>query len=130
MAYRRVWYLPLHRAWPRSLFFARWRTPVSHPIVAVLPFVNMSEERANDDFSDGLTEELIDRLAKVEGLRVVARTSTFQFKGRAQDLREVGRKLEGHRRVRGQHTPLRRPPAHRRSADRRVRRTAHLVRDL
>jgi TolB-like protein len=75
------------------LFFARGRTPVSYPVVAVLPFVNMSEERANDDFSDGLTEELIDRLAKVEGLRVVARTSTFQFKDRAQDLREIGRKL-------------------------------------
>ena len=75
------------------LLFARGRKPASHPVVAVLPFVNMSDDRANDDFSDGLTEELIDRLAKVEGLRVVSRTSTFQFKGRAQDLREIGRKL-------------------------------------
>ena len=75
------------------LLFARWRPPVPHPVVAVLPFVNMSEDRANDAFGDGLTEELIDRLAKVEGLRVVARTSVFQFKGRAQDLREIGRKL-------------------------------------
>ena len=75
------------------LFFVRGRTPVPHPVVAVLPFVNMSEDRAYDDFSDGLTEELIDRLAKVEGLRVVARTSVFQFKGRAQDVGEIGRKL-------------------------------------
>ena len=73
--------------------FARWRAPVAHPVLAVLPFVNMSDERANDAFSDGLTEELIDRLSKVEGLQIVARTSTFQFKGQAQDLREIGRKL-------------------------------------
>jgi TolB-like protein/Tfp pilus assembly protein PilF len=75
------------------LLFARWRTPAAHPVVAVLPFVNMSGDPSNDAFGDGLTEELIDRLAKVEGLRVVARSSAFQFKGRPQDLREVGRKL-------------------------------------
>lgn len=75
------------------LLFARARKPAAGPVVAVLPFVNMSDDRANDDFSDGLTEELIDRLAKMGGLRVVSRTSTFQFKGRAQDLREIGRKL-------------------------------------
>jgi TolB-like protein/tetratricopeptide (TPR) repeat protein len=74
-------------------FFTRWRTPAPQPVLAVLPFVNMSDDRADDAFSDGLTEELIDRLSKVEGLRVVARTSVYQFKGRAQDLREVGRKL-------------------------------------
>jgi TolB-like protein len=75
------------------LFLARSPKPAPHPVVAVLPFVNISDDRANDAFADGLTEELIDRLAKVEGLRVVSRTSVFQFKGRAQDLREIGRKL-------------------------------------
>lgn len=58
--------------------------------VAVLPFVNMSAEQDNEHFADGLTEELINRLAQVQTLQVVARTSAFRFKNRRQDLREVG----------------------------------------
>lgn len=61
--------------------------------IAVLPFVNMSSDLENEYFSDGLTEELINRLACVPGLQVVARTSAFSFKGRNEDLREVGAKL-------------------------------------
>jgi TolB-like protein/DNA-binding winged helix-turn-helix (wHTH) protein/tetratricopeptide (TPR) repeat protein len=62
--------------------------------VAVLPFVNISSDPENEYFSDGLTEELINALAKVKGLRVPARTSAFRFKGKAHDLREVGRQLD------------------------------------
>ncbi|HUF31161.1 MAG TPA: protein kinase [Gemmatimonadaceae bacterium] len=61
--------------------------------IAVLPFVNMSAERENEYFSDGLTEELLNVLAQVKGLRVAARTSSFQFKGVSHDVGEIGRKL-------------------------------------
>src|ERR1043166_8709310 len=61
--------------------------------VAVLPFVNMSAEPDNEYFSDGLTEEIINALTTVPGLRVVARTSAFRFKGQAQDVREIGGQL-------------------------------------
>jgi serine/threonine-protein kinase len=62
--------------------------------IAVLPFVNMSADAANEYFSDGLTEELINRLTAVPQLRVVARTSAFHFKGRNEDIREVGAQLD------------------------------------
>jgi len=60
--------------------------------IAVLPFTDMSQERDQDFLCEGLAEELIDALTHVEGLRVVARASSFQFRG-DHDLREVGRKL-------------------------------------
>ena len=63
------------------------------PSIAVLPFVNMSADPEQEYFCDGLAEELIDALARLEGLRVVARTSAFQFKGQAKDLRQVGEQL-------------------------------------
>jgi TolB-like protein/Tfp pilus assembly protein PilF len=62
--------------------------------VAVLPFVNMSGDPANDYFSDGITEEILNALAQVPGLKVAARTSAFAFKGKAEDLRKVGRILD------------------------------------
>jgi adenylate cyclase len=61
--------------------------------VAVLPFVNLSGDAENEYFSDGVTEELLEGLARVDGLRVPARTSSFQFKGEHVDVREVGRRL-------------------------------------
>ena len=61
--------------------------------VAVLPFADMSAAKDQEYFSDGLAEQLINDLAKVSGLKVVGRSSAFQFKGRNEDLREVGRKL-------------------------------------
>ncbi len=61
--------------------------------IAVLPFADMSRRRDQDHFCDGLTEELINALAHVEGLRVVARTSVFQFKGQAGDIRKIGQEL-------------------------------------
>jgi serine/threonine-protein kinase len=63
------------------------------PSVAVLPLVNLSPDRENEYFSDGMTEELITALGKVEGLRVAARTSAFAFKGKEADVREIGAKL-------------------------------------
>lgn len=61
--------------------------------VAVLPFADMSQAGDQEYFSDGLTEELLNALARVPGLRVPARTSSFAFKGRNEDIREIGRSL-------------------------------------
>jgi adenylate cyclase len=61
--------------------------------IAVLPFANISGKADEDYFSDGMTEELLNVLAKVPQLKVVARTSVFQFKGKGGDIREIGRKL-------------------------------------
>jgi TolB-like protein/DNA-binding winged helix-turn-helix (wHTH) protein/Flp pilus assembly protein TadD len=61
--------------------------------IAVLPFADMSPARGQDYFSDGLTEQLIDDLAKVSGLKVIGRSSAFQFKGKSEDVRDVGRTL-------------------------------------
>ena len=66
---------------------------VSDPSIAVLPFVDLSPGKDQEYFSDGLTEELINDLGKIPGVRVVARSSAFQFKGKNEDLRSVGRKL-------------------------------------
>ena len=61
--------------------------------VAVLPFVNMSDNAEDEYFSDGITEELLNELARIPGLHVAARTSSFYFKGRNEMLHEVGRQL-------------------------------------
>jgi len=61
--------------------------------VAVLPFVNSDADPEVEQFTDGLTEEVIETLAEVDGLRVVSRTSAFQFKGKHEDLRTVANKL-------------------------------------
>src|SRR5206468_11590740 len=58
--------------------------------IAVLPFVNASPDRENEYLSDGITDELINALAKVEGLRVASRTSVFALKGKPQDVRAIG----------------------------------------
>lgn len=63
------------------------------PSIAVLPFVNMSDDRDNEYFSDGLSEELLNLLAKIPQLHVAGRTSSFQFKGENQDLRQIGEML-------------------------------------
>ena len=64
------------------------------PSIAVLPFANLSADPEQEYFCDGLAEELIDALARLEGLRVVARTSAFQFRGKGHDLTDVGAKLK------------------------------------
>ncbi len=65
----------------------------SEPSIAVLPFVNMSGDQSNDYFSDGISEELLNALAKVPGLKVAGRTSSFFYKGKNQDLRTIGEQL-------------------------------------
>jgi TolB-like protein/Tfp pilus assembly protein PilF len=61
--------------------------------LAVLPFVNMSSDPDNEFFSDGITEELLNALTKVEGLQVTSRTSAFAFKGKNDDIRDIAVKL-------------------------------------
>jgi serine/threonine protein kinase/Tfp pilus assembly protein PilF len=72
------------------------RGPASRrkPSIAVLPFVDMSPEKDQEYFCDGMAEELINALANLEGLQVASRTSTFQFKGKGYDIGEVGRALK------------------------------------
>jgi serine/threonine-protein kinase len=65
----------------------------SPPSIAVLPFANLSADPANQYFSDGLTDEITDSLARLKTLRVIARSSAFQAKAKAADIREVGRLL-------------------------------------
>jgi len=67
--------------------------PAPDRSIAVLPFVNMSGNPENEYFSDGLTEELLNVLAKMDGLRVAARTSSFRFKGEVGDPAEIGQAL-------------------------------------
>src|SRR5207248_10800090 len=61
--------------------------------IAVLPFLDLSETRDQEYFCDGMSEEILEALAKVEGLRVVSRTSSFSFKGKSVNASEVGEKL-------------------------------------
>ncbi len=67
--------------------------PVSKSI-AVLPLVNMSNDPENEFFSDGVSEEILNALAKIDGLQVTARTSSFAFKGKNMDVREIGEQLK------------------------------------
>lgn len=61
--------------------------------IAVLPFVNMSADPENEYFSDGISEEILNALTRVDGLQVTARTSSFSFKGKNEDVRQIGTKL-------------------------------------
>ena len=67
--------------------------PITEKSIAVLPFVNMSEDKANEFFSDGISEELLNLLAKVPQLQVAARTSSFSFKGKQVEIPEIARQL-------------------------------------
>ncbi len=82
---------------PASLFWRNLsRGDPGRPLpssIAVLPFADLSPQKGQEYFSDGLTDELISRLSQVQGLRVVARTSSFQFKGKTQDIRKIGKEL-------------------------------------
>ena len=61
--------------------------------IAVLPFVNMSADAENEYFTDGIAEEIMNALSKIQSLRVASRTSAFAFKGKNEDIGEIGRKL-------------------------------------
>jgi TolB-like protein len=63
------------------------------PSIAVLPFVNMSDDKEQEYFSDGLAEEIINALAQITGLKVTARTSAFAFKGKQEDIRKIAEAL-------------------------------------
>ena len=65
----------------------------SAPSIAVLPFRNFSSDKENEYFGDGLAEEIINVLSRIEGLRVVARTSAFAFRGKEEDIRVIGEEL-------------------------------------
>ncbi len=73
----------------------RWRGTQERPdsSIAVLPFTDLSSAHDQEYFSDGLAEEILNELARIPGLKVVARTSAFQFKGKNEDTRSIGRKL-------------------------------------
>ena len=85
--------------------------------LAVLPFVNMSADIENEYFSDGITEELLNALTKVDGLQVTSRTSAFAFKGKNTDIRDIGIQLNVDRILEGSV----------RKAGNRVRITAQLI---
>jgi TolB-like protein len=87
------------------LYLARDKAAVStRPAassIAVLPFINLNEDSANDFLSDGLTDDLIESLGQVPGLRVVGRTSAFRFKGKALSVQEIGQQLKVHALLKG-----------------------------
>lgn len=62
--------------------------------IAVLPFVNMSSDEEQEYFSDGISEEILNLLSKIKGLKVIGRTSSFAFKGKNEDLRVIGKALD------------------------------------
>jgi TolB-like protein len=70
-----------------------WPSVPTDKSIAVLPFVNMSDDPDQEYFSDGISEELLNVLSKIPDLRVIARTSSFQFKGENRDVIEIGQKL-------------------------------------
>ncbi|MBI4720941.1 MAG: protein kinase [Chitinivibrionia bacterium] len=84
----------------------------AQPSVAILPFADISPEQDQEYFCDGIAEEIINTLNKAGGMRVVARTSSFSFKGKNEDIREIGRKLsvgtllEGSVRKSGKHVRI------------------------
>ena len=72
---------------------AREGTEAIEKSIAVLPFVDMSADKDQEYFSDGLSEELLNLLSKIPELKVIGRTSSFSFKGKNEDLRSIGKKL-------------------------------------
>ncbi len=79
--------------WTNSLPRGANTSAAARKSVAVLPFVNMSSDAENEYFSDGITEDLITALSKLSGLQVAARTSSFAFKGRSEDVGKIGEQL-------------------------------------
>lgn len=81
------WWLTTHR------FHTSAPSADERKSIAVLPFVNMSSDKENEYFSDGITEDLITALSKMSGLHVAARTSSFAFKGKNDDIKKIGEQL-------------------------------------
>ena len=78
----------------------------SNPVIAVLPFSNMSSDTENDYLADGMTEDIITLLAQAPGLEVIARNSTFKYKDSNPDIRDVGRDLGADYVVEGSIRPI------------------------
>jgi len=78
---------------PRPVTASMPAAPKAAKSIAVLPFADMSPEKDQDYFTDGIAEEIINALSKIQALRVASRSSAFAFKGKNQDIREVGEKL-------------------------------------
>jgi len=88
--------VPVYRVRPGSRAEARAKPPLALPVkpsIAVLPFQNMSGDPEQDYFADGIAEDIITALARNRGLFVIARNSSFTYKGRAVDVKQVGREL-------------------------------------
>ena len=100
------------------------------PSIAVLPFQNMSGDPEQEYFADGITEDLITDLSKISGLFVIARNSSFAYKGRSVKVQEIGARPRRALRARGQHPQGRQPRAHHRAAHRCRQRRASLGRAL
>lgn len=89
-----AWYFLLHDgARTASTRDGERRAAAERSSIAVLPFANMSSDQESEYFSDGMTEELINALANVDGLRVASRTSAFAFKGKNLSIRKIGEEL-------------------------------------
>jgi len=78
----------------KNFFVNNNKAEVIDKSIAVLPFVDMSASKDQEYFSDGLSEELLNLLAKIPALKVIGRTSSFSFKGKDEDLRSIAQKLE------------------------------------
>jgi TolB-like protein len=76
------------------LLKAKPAAPAAGPSIAVLPFSDLSEKHDQEYFADGVAEEILNALAHVQGLKVIGRTSSFSFKGKSDDLKSIGQKLE------------------------------------
>ncbi len=99
--------LGMAAAAPGLVYFFVWPGAARHPVdapgtglagagapsIAVLPFTDMSPQKDQEYFADGISEEILNALAHVEGLHVIGRTSSFWFKGRSEDARTIGKKL-------------------------------------
>jgi TolB-like protein/class 3 adenylate cyclase/Tfp pilus assembly protein PilF len=88
-----VWWVESRLRQPNPLAASQAAMSPAKKSIAVLPFVNMSSDKENEYFSDGITEELITALSKVSGLRVAARTSSFAFKGKNEPIESISKQL-------------------------------------
>ena len=91
-------------------------SPTGNSSIAVIPFVNLSDDKEDEFLSDGLTEELIDALRQVPGLQVVGRASSFGFKSKPIDVQQIGRELHVSTVLVGSVRRIRKPLAHHRPA--------------
>ncbi len=86
-------FLAMLKGWLRAHETGQGEEEPGQPSIAVLPFANMSTDKDQDHFCDGMTEDIINNLSQIAGLRVAARTSSFAFKGKRKDIREIGQHL-------------------------------------